>query len=217
MINFLECALDLLFPPICGFCGKTNDMYICNDCKRIVKELAVNKIIKFNNKSFKKVLYIFKYDDIIREKILEYKFGNKSYLYRTFAEAVLLNKSNIEFIKKYDFLIPVPIHKKRKLQRGFNQSELIARKISQEIKDIKLDCKIIKKQKNIVPQSTLNRKERDKNIKGAYSIVNSKKIIGKNILLLDDIFTTGSTLNECSKLIKMAGAKRVDAIVIAKD
>lgn len=216
-MNFLEYALDLIFPPICGFCGKINDMYICNDCKRIVKQLEVNKTIKFNNKNFKNLLYIFEYKDIIREKILDYKFGDKPYLYRTFAEAVLLNKDNIEFIKKYDYLIPIPIHKKRKIQRGFNQSELIARKISQEIKNIKLDCKIIKKQKNIVPQSTLNKKERNKNIKDAYTIINSKKIIGKNILLLDDIYTTGSTLNECSKIIKMAGANSVDAIVIAKD
>lgn len=216
-MNFFERALDFVFPPICGFCGKRNGKYICEDCNRIIRVIAQNHIDTYKNKYFNKHLYIFKYEEIIREKIIKYKFENESFLYRTFLEAVLENKENIKFIQNYELLIPVPIHKKRKKQRGYNQSELIARAISYKLKKIKLDTHILIKNKNIKPQSNLNRREREVNIKGVYSLVESDKIKNKKILILDDIFTTGSTVNECSKVLKCAGAKEIGIITLAKD
>lgn len=216
-MKILESALDLIFPPVCGFCGKVNNGYICKECLNIVNSLAVNKQESINNHFFNEYLYIFKYEEIIREKILEFKFENKSYLYRTFAEAILNNKKNIEFIKKYDFLVPVPIHKIRKRKRGYNQSELIARAISNEIKNIKLKTNIIIKEKNIVAQSTLNKKQREANIQNSFKVINSNIIKNNKILLLDDILTTGSTANECSKVLLEAGCKEVGLITIAKD
>lgn len=216
-MKILERALDLIFPPICGFCGKVDIKYICRDCFKIVNSIAVNKVDNYYNKYFTKHLYIFKYEEIIREKIIDYKFEGKGYLYRTFAEAILMNKENIEFIKQYDLLVPIPIHKKRKRQRGYNQSELIAKVIVDEIKNIKLQTNILKKDKNIAPQSTLRKKDREKNIKDVYGIINSEKIKNKKILLLDDIFTTGSTANECSKVLVEAGCKEIGIITIAKD
>ena len=216
-MKILESALDLIFPPVCGFCGKVNNGYICKECLNIVNSLAVNKQESINNHFFNEYLYIFKYEEIIREKILEFKFESKSYLYRTFAEAILNNKKNIEFIKKYDFLVPVPIHKIRKRKRGYNQSELIARAISNEIKNIKLKTNIIIKEKNIVAQSTLNKKQREANIQNSFKVINSNIIKNNKILLLDDILTTGSTANECSKVLLEAGCKEVGLITIAKD
>ena len=177
---------------------------------------AINKIDSYN-KNYNRHLYIFKYEGIIREKIIDYKFNNKVYLYRTFTEAVLKNKENIKFIEQYDFLIPVPIHKERKKVRGYNQSELIARILADEIGKIKLQVDILKKDKNIVAQSTLDKKQRSENIKGVYKVINKQKIIDRKILLLDDIYTTGSTANECSKVLKEAGCTEVGIITIAKD
>lgn len=216
-MKILERALDLIFPPVCGFCGKVNTKYICQDCLKIVNLIDKSKVDNYYNKFFTKHLYIFKYEEIIREKMIDYKFNNKAYLYRTFAEAVLMNKENLEFIKQYDLLAPIPIHKKRKRQRGYNQSELIARVIADEVSSIKLQTNILKKDKNIAPQSTLSKKERENNIKDVYRIINSKKIKNKNILLLDDIFTTGSTANECSKALIESGCREVGIITIAKD
>ena len=216
-MKILNRALDLIFPPICGFCEKIDKNYICNDCIKIVNTIAVNKQDTYNNKFFKKHLYIFQYEDIIREKLLKFKFENKSYLHRTFAEAILNNKENIKFIEQYDYLIPVPIHKKRKKHRGYNQSELIASTISEEVKNIKLKNNIIKKYKNIIPQSSLNKEQRVKNIINVYKITNKNIIKNKKILLLDDIYTTGSTVNECGRILIEGGCKEVGIITISKN
>lgn len=216
-MKILTRALDLIFPPICGFCGEIQNKYICSRCEKMVDSIVTNKIDNYNNKYFNKHLYIFKYENIIREKIIDYKFENKVYLYRTFSEAIIRNKQNIDFIKQYDILIPVPIHKERRKQRGYNQSELIAKMIADEVRSIKLQVNVLKKDKNIVAQSTLNKAKRQENIKDVYKIVNSEKIKNKKILILDDIYTTGSTVNECSKVLKEAGCKDIGIITIAKD
>lgn len=216
-MNFLDCVLNLVFPPVCGICLKTSKRYICEDCMELIKFKSLNKIDVYNDKNFKKHLYILKYEGIIRQRILDYKFKEKSYLHRSFSEMILNSKKNIEFIKEYDVLIPVPIHKDRMKIREYNQSELIAKDLVHGIKDIKLENSVIIKNKNIVAQSSLNRKQRENNIKDVYQIKNIEKIINKKVLLLDDIYTTGSTVNECSKVLKEAGCKEVGIITIAKD
>lgn len=165
---------------------------------------------------FENHYYIFKYDNLIRKLIIDYKFNEKTYLYRSFLE--FLNNYQKEYIqfKIYDIIIPVPISKKRKRERGYNQSLLIAREISSKEK-IKLGDKVISKVKNNNTQSKLNKEERAENVKNVYKITNNKEIINKNILLIDDIYTTGATLNECSKMLKQAGAKKIDVLTIAKD
>ena len=167
-------------------------------------------------KHFENHYYIFKYDNLIRKLIIDYKFNEKPYLYRSFLE--FLNNYQKEYIqfKIYDIIIPVPISKKRKRERGYNQSLLIAREISSKEK-IKLGDKVISKVKNNNTQSKLNKEERAENVKNVYKITNNKEIINKNILLIDDIFTTGATLNECSRMLKQAGAKKIDVLTIAKD
>lgn len=130
---------------------------------------------------------------------------------------ILDSKENIEFIKKYDVLIPIPIHKDRMRTRGYNQSELIAKDLAYEIKNIKLENRVLIKTKNIIAQSSLNKKQRENNIKDVYQIKSVEKVMNKKILLLDDIYTTGSTVNECAKILKEAGCKEVGIITIAKD
>ena len=216
-MNFFDCVLDFLFPPVCGICLKRNGKSICDECRKIINYKSINKNKKYKKKYFYKHLYIFKYEGIIRQRLLEYKFKEKAYLYKTFAETIIHDKDNIEYIKKYDILIPVPIHKKRKKDRGYNQSELIAKEIVKFCKDIKLELNILYKKENIVAQSTLDKKERMKNIKNVFEIRNECKIKNKKILLLDDIYTTGSTVNECSRILKNAGCKEIGIITIAKD
>ena len=167
-------------------------------------------------KHFENHYYIFKYDNLIRKLIIDYKFNEKPYLYRSFLE--FLNNYQKEYIqfKIYDIIIPVPISKKRKRERGYNQSLLIAREISSKEK-IKLGDNVMSKVKNNNTQSKLNKEERAQNVKNVYKITNNKEIIDKNILLIDDIYTTGATLNECSKMLKQAGAKMIDVLTIAKD
>ena len=120
-------------------------------------------------------------------------------------------------IKKYDIIMPVPISKKRFKQRGYNQSDLFARKLADELK-IKYLKNGLLKIKNNPAQSTLNRDEREKNVKGVYKInlLIEKYIKGKKVLLVDDIFTTGYTANECSKILIEKGSGKVGIFTIAK-
>lgn len=212
MINLLE----FIYPNVCGFCNKICKEEICNKCRMKIKKYQINIVIKPPNRYFNELISIFKYEGIIREKILQYKFNDKAYMRNTFAKIILKNKKVCGLLKKYDIIIPVPIHKSRKAQRGYNQTQLIASKIAECI-NIELCNNVLVKNKNTIAQSKLNRKKRIENIKGAFDILNLEKVQGKNVLLFDDIYTTGSTANECSRVLKTAGAKTVGILTIAKD
>lgn len=148
--------------------------------------------------------------------MLQYKFQEKPYLYKSFTTFFNKYQKNYLNLNFYDIIIPVPISKKRFKKRGYNQSFLIAKEIAKNF-TIKLEEDVLIKTQNNIAQSTLNKKEREQNVKNAYKIINMEKIKNKNILLIDDIFTTGATVNECSKILKLGQAKKVDILTIAKD
>lgn len=210
--------MNLIYPPKCGICGK-----ICKEslCKKCEKKLESNTIweIKENQNPymfFEELISIFKYEGIIRDKIIDYKFNEKSYLYKTFTIFLLKNKKVFEKIQSYDTIIPVPISEKRKKTRGYNQSLLISREISKKT-GIKLQEKNLIKIKNTIEQSKLDKEEREKNVQNVYQIKNEEILKNKKILLLDDIYTTGNTVNSCCKILKKAKPKKIGVIVIAKD
>ena len=101
-------------------------------------------------------------------------------------------------------------------KRGYNQSELIARNIARST-GLELVADALTKVKNNIAQSTLNREDRQNNVRDVYGIKNIEKIKNKRVVLIDDIYTTGSTVNECSRILKNAGANKVAVLVIAKD
>lgn len=208
---------SIVFPPCCAICGKLNSKKCCKDCeKRINSQLNLN----IENKAgyyFEKHMYLFKYKNEIRNLILDYKFRDKSYLYELFAKIITKNEKICGILEKYDIIIPVPIHKKRKKQRGYNQSELIARQISKNIANLQLENKAFIKIKNNKPQSTLSKKQRKQNVKNVYKLENKGKIENKNIVLFDDIYTTGNTANEIAKILKQNGANKILVLTIAKD
>lgn len=184
----------------------------------MLKNQVEFKVEKFQkeSKNFNELLYIFKYEGIIRKTILRYKFQEKSYTYKTFVNFMLKNKKFFEFIKSYDTIVPVPISNKRYKERGYNQSYLLAREISKNTM-LKLQNRSIIKNKNIIEQSKLNKEERKANIQGVYKLIDSKNIKNKNIILIDDVYTTGSTVNECARVLQQARPKSISVLVIAKD
>ncbi len=218
----IERLLDLVYPPKCGICGKLNPDFLCNKCKKILETetvFGVDKYIKNNkenNKYFDEHLYIFLYQGIIRRIILKYKFQEESYLYKTFVNFLLKNQNFFEKVKKYDTIIPVPISRNRLKMRGYNQSELIAKEISNKT-DMKLETRCLIKTKNTIEQSKLNREDRIKNIQGVYELIDKKSLYKKKILLVDDIYTTGSTVNECAKVLKKAMPQKIGIFTLAKD
>ena len=215
-MNFINSALDYFFPPICGMCGEINENYICNNCYENIKKIKKCVINEYNNRNFSKHLYIFRYEGIIRNKIIEYKFEDKGYLYKMFAKIILSDKKTCNFIKKYDVIIPVPISKKRKKKRGYNQSELVANELAQKLNQDIWTGIIIKKKDN-KPQSELNKLERIKNVEDIYEINKPIEVKNKKVLLLDDIYTTGSTVNEIARKLKQNQTQEIGVITLAKD
>jgi len=209
-------AIKLVYPNICGICENLYEKDLCKKCEIDFKNIAKFKIDKYKNKNFRKHLYIFKYEGIIKQRLINFKFNEKSYIYKAFAIFLLKNEKVCRFFKNYDIIIPVPIHYNRKITRGYNQSALIAKEIGKRL-NIKYEEKVILKNIDNKPQSIKNKENRVNNVIGVYCIKNKHKILNKKILLLDDIYTTGSTVNECCKMLKKAGAKFVDVITIAKD
>ena len=109
------------------------------------------------------------------------------------------------------------MHKKKKNQRGYNQSELIAKETAKKVENIEYRNDILIKIRNTAKQSSLNKEQRKENLKNAYVVNNNEYILNKNILIFDDIYTTGSTANECAKTLIEAGAKDVGILTIARD
>ena len=206
--------INIFYPQVCGFCGqKINERYTCRKCLNIIEYyqemVVVPKCIE--NRYYDKVFSVLNYKGFFKNKMLAYKFHNAKYLGTSFAEILAL------FIKKYrikaDFIIAVPISKKRLRERGYNQSEIIATKVS-EFTQIQYGENILIKIKNNLRQSELTLHERKENVRNAYLIKNIEKIKNKKIILLDDIYTTGATLNECAKVLKENGAQEVIALTV---
>lgn len=224
ILKIQEKISNLLYPPICGICEKISKDTLCPKCNLELKKQAEVNILQKEEieenikkeKYFEELMYIFKYEGQVRKLILDYKFNEKSYLYKTFVNFLLKNEKIFENIKKYDKIIPVPISKKRNKERGYNQSMLIAEEIANKT-NLELVNNCLIKTKNIIEQSKLNKEDRQQNIQGVYSLQNERLITNKKILLVDDIYTTGSTVNECCKILQQANPKTIGVLVLAKD
>lgn len=168
------------------------------------------------NKSYNELISIFKYEGIIRYLLLNYKFKEKPYISKTFIQFILKDKKIFDKIKMYDKIIPVPVSKNRYNQRGYNQSALLSKEISKKTGIAYVDD-VLQKDKDIIEQSKLNKEERLKNIQGVYDLVNKRKLYKKKILLVDDIYTTGSTVNECARVLRKARPSKIGVFTLAKD
>ena len=227
---FIDKVLNFLFPPVCGICLKKDKNWICDEClNKLNSELKLKKIRIDKNNSEKiykviyktnniiKIFYLFEYKDLIRKKIIEFKFNDKSYLYKTFLNIILKNKKICKLLNSYDIIIPVPMFEKKKSKRGYNQTELISKEIAKRL-DITFNNNILFKIKENKTQSLLNYHERKQNVLNVYKINDSetKNVSNKKIILFDDIYTTGFTVKECIKELEKLNPKKVDVLVLAK-
>lgn len=184
--------------------------------KSFSKEKHYRRNLLSNIFYYDKLLYIYRYEKIVRKLILQYKFFDKPYLSNMFSKIILKNKKICRILKLYDIIIPVPMNKNKKIRRGYNQTELIAKELSKKL-EIKIEIDLLRKVKQTKTQSKLKEKERKNNVKDAFCVYKKNCFKGKKIILLDDIYTTGSTVNEISKILKNNGAIEILVLVIAKD
>ena len=223
--------LDYIFPQDykCIFCKcELPEGGICNDCinslpiikgktcincgGRVVNNNDVCLDCKGGTNIYDKGFCVFDYADKIQEKIL--KFKNRKYKHIGYAFAKeMLNKFKTINIP-FDIIIPVPIHENRRRSRGFNQSEILCQDINDYYGRVRNDVLI--RAVDTCRQSELNRANRLKNLSNAFKVTDKSKVKGKFILLVDDIYTTGSTINECAKVLKKVGAEKVYFLCLAR-
>jgi len=234
IIKSKKFILDLFFPKFCLNCGSEGN-YLCEDCLSIIDILesqfcpgcqkrvvdgkicpSCRKYIKLNglyfatsyqNKLVKKLVTQFKYEPFAKEL-------KESLALLITTHFQLCGKKEGDFSDFY--LIPVPLEKKRLKWRGFNQSEEIGKELVKFLK-IPLIGDVLYKIKETPPQMELTAEERKENLKEAFFVKNKEKFLDKKILLVDDIYTTGATMQECALTLKRAGAKEVWGVAVARE
>ena len=206
---------SLFYPPKCICCKKvlkSNEIF----CDKCASELKVKPIIRdfdlFDGINLRAVS-AFSYEDKVKEAICDFKFKNKLDYAKFFAKSVADSLEKTGNIGNFEYICCVPMSKENKKERGYNQAEVLAKSIG---KILKLPFKdVLFKAKRTKTQHTLARDERIINVKGAYSVLNKEEVKDKNVLLCDDILTTGSTIKECAMTLYNASAKKVFAVCIA--
>ncbi len=204
---------DLLFPPKCVLCGNVlekEELDLCKDCRMDAPEYPNRKSKRQFLDSFAAVWY---YEGNVRKSLLRYKFHNA----RSFAAPYgrLLAMKLLELYPEgFDVLTWVPVSRLRKLRRGYDQVELLAKAVG---KELGMDpVPLLKKVRHNRPQSGITGAEKRRaNVLGAYRETDREAIAGRRILLLDDILTTGATAGECARVLKTAGAKEVHCAAVA--
>lgn len=219
----LNRIINLLFPEKCIFCGeilkkKSDGISICNRCFSsisFIPKTFYNTNTKFKYELyFEKVICACEYTGIVKKAILRYKFFGKSNYYKTFSNLLFNSIKKIVNEECIDAIISVPLNKNRELDRGYNQAKLISKQLSKKLMIPEMSRCLVRV-KNTKSQSLLNKRERKLNVKGAFQVRSFLNIKGKTILLIDDILTTGFTLNECSRVLKEAGVNKIIVAVVA--
>ncbi len=229
----MDGVLDFLYPPIdCVCCGKRlekraihgickhchdNMPFIhepkCTVCSRPVNdETEVCLECKYHRHSYDQALAVFEYSVVIKDLIHRYKYGGEYSLSRTFG--FFLSEQLQVSGWKVDLMIPVPLHTNRQKSRGFNQSALLGDYLSQRNR---IPCKddVLVRSIDTQTQTGFNRDKRAENLKDAFTVVDPQAIKNKSILIIDDVHTTGATVDGCSRMLRQAGARKIYVLTIA--
>lgn len=219
--HYLEAALRLFYPASCAICRimlELSERHVCASCGRNIHSLrleSTQESLVSRGPWIRRAWALYRYDSPLSDIISAVKFSGKWWLLDIFEEDLKkFCAENIEILK-YDFIVPVPLDRGKRIHREFNQSEILAKKINSSLK-LRLKNSLLKKRHATPAQITLDKKAREANLFGAFEARNIKAFKGKNILLVDDIFTTGATSREASRILKQAGAARIDLISLAR-
>lgn len=237
-INFVKTYLDFIIPPQCLMCRKSvqGAGYLCSDCFKklnFITEPSCQKCgapfpyegmtgsdcfcmrCRNENILWQKGKAAFVYNEGIKQLILPLKYADQHNAVRFFVNS--MKKYADSLITEADFIVPVPLHKKRLQQRKYNQSALLAWQLGKEAKKIVLPM-AINKIKNTPPLGHFNKQDRQNILKNVFNINPKFKNMmqDKTVLLIDDVMTTGSTLNACSHILLDSGVKQINVLVIAK-
>jgi ComF family protein len=237
MKGIVRGLIDLVFPPLCAFCGTSliedNTGEICPGCLRDIRfisppicptcglpfplEMGEGHLCGQclgRQWHFGSARALGVYEGPIREAIHLLKYNGRSFLAKPLVGLLDRGYPFIEY-GSYDLLVPVPLHPKRLRERGFNQALIVGRAIGRRT-GIACEGFLLKKIRWSLPQINLSTKEREKNVKGSFTVADPGAVRGKRVLLIDDVMTTGSTVNECAGELLKAGAVGVDVFTLAR-
>lgn len=207
--------LDILFPPRCVFCRKILPTGRQSLCRKCANELPYTDTHASQKGDFFSVcvspLY---YEDDVRESLLRFKFKGATGYAGTYGK-LLAGCIESELPGRYDLISWVPLSRKRYKERGYDQAMLLALATALELGDVAVST--LEKTRHVEKQSHMGSAEKRRaNISGAYSVPDRELIEGKRILLIDDIITSGSTLSECARTLRAAGAREVLCATVAR-
>lgn len=214
-MRFLNKVLDFIFPNYCLSC-KESGKYICRECLSdlpradISEHDFITSIFNYRNKTMKNLIWLLKY-----RGRLEIAGILAEAMYENFLEEL----NDLKIFNKFidPILIPIPISTRRLKERGFNQAEVLARKLSTFTEEnLEVLNNVLFKPIDTTPQAKIkDRKMRLKNAKGCFGIKNAELIKGRNIIIIDDVSTTGATIIEAKKVLEKSGARHVVALTVA--
>ncbi len=192
-------------PPICPRCGSMTGRLACKDCAQGLP------------KHVRRARSAGQFEGPLRDAILKLKYGGRLKLADPLAEFLIDYMQERPFGRaKIDLLVPVPLHPSRMREREFNQSALIARKMSAALGIPTSEAAVARVRKTRA-QAGLHAKQRIKNMQGAFAVVDPVMLRGQTVLLVDDVITTTSTVDACAEVILAAGAEAVYAVSVARD
>jgi len=234
--DLLEAAVSLLYPSVCTICGRSVGAgeYLCDQCEaktvRIVApfcqkcsepfEGAITSAFTCANCAHRTIYFdaavaAYRGRGIVRQMIHEFKYGRQIHLRHLVARWLHAALDDERLCgRRFDVIVPVPLHPARQRERGFNQASLLAELLSAQTS---IPAKpVLERIRYTTTQTALDRSERMENLHNAFRLRKNADVRGLRVLLVDDVLTTGSTLNECARLLKRAGALSVHAATAAR-
>ncbi|MHC1728611.1 MAG: double zinc ribbon domain-containing protein [Syntrophobacteraceae bacterium] len=193
--------------PICPQCGRPypdapgSSDHLCGECLQEAFRFDTARSAVFHS-------------GIVRDRVHQFKFGARMEWVPPLVELLEMTYSR-STMPVPDLVVPVPLHSKRLKERGFNQSGLLGKELSRKL-GLAVSFDTLRRKKWTDPQTRMNRQERLNNVKGVFELSKDAAVRGRRILLLDDVFTTGSTLSECARTLKKKGASEVHALTVTR-
>ncbi|HTY12752.1 MAG TPA: ComF family protein [Candidatus Omnitrophota bacterium] len=204
-MQFIKTLSDLIFPPRCQVCRGVGPRSLCPDCESKVNYLSPSAFVHS----------VTVYDDVVKKAIHRFKFKKKLELSEPLGRMMVKYLSRHLNMSGIDLIVPVPLHRNRFTQRGFNQAEVLSHELTRHY-GVPTVSGMLFRVKETAPQFDLPRAERFKNVRGAFEVKGKGMLKDRNVLLVDDIYTTGSTVSECTRVLKDGGARNVHVLTLSR-